>query len=230
MKIDPPGGIRTNKMFFGKSISIDEEDLRNVAEAEAFQTAGVAVEAEFIARLKAGDSDAFDLLVTRHSADIYALLIRLTNDAEEANDLLQETFLSVVKAIRSFRGDSQLKTWLYRIAVNHSRNRFRWWKRRKFEKTVSLDSSYGDEERPLSDTIRGNLRDPEEDAILRERQQALKDALAALPAIFREVIILSDIEGFDYETIAETLEVNIGTVKSRLSRGRAELKRRIKDF
>lgn len=217
-------------MVFGKSISIDQEDLRNVAEADAFQTAGVAVEAEFVARLRAGDSDAFDLLVTRHSADIYALLFRLTNDAEEANDLLQETFLSAVKAIRTFRGDAQLKTWLYRIAVNHSRNRLRWWKRRRREKMVSLDSPLSDGETPLSDTIRGSLPDPEEDAIFRQRRRALRKALAAMPSIFREVVVLCDIEGFDYDAIAETLDINIGTVKSRLSRGRQELRRRIKDF
>lgn len=230
LKTDPPGSIRTSKMFFGKSISIDEEDLGNVAAADAIQTAGVVVEAEFISRLRAGDPDAFDLLVTRHSADIYALLFRLTNDAEEASDLLQETFLSAIKAVRNFRGESQLKTWLYRIAVNHSRNRFRWWKRRRREKTVSLDSSLGYDDRPISDSVRGNLPDPEEDAMIRERRRALKKALAEIPAIFREVIILCDIEGFNYESIAVTLEINIGTVKSRLSRGREELRRRVKDF
>lgn len=217
-------------MVFGKSISIDEEDLRNVAEAEAFQPAGGAVEAEFIERLRAGDADAFDLLVTRHSADIYALLIRLTNDAEEAGDLLQETFLSAIKAIKTFRGESQLRTWLYRIAVNHSRNRFRWWKRRRREKTVSLDSPLGDGDRPLSDSIRGSQPDPEEDAMFQERRRVLRTALSAMPSIFREVVVLCDVEGFDYETIAETLDISIGTVKSRLSRGREELRRRVKDF
>lgn len=214
-------------MFFSKSITIDEEDIGKVALATRTNSVSSSAEAEFIERLQAGEAQAFDVFVTRYSAAIYALLYRLTEDAEEAGDLTQETFLSALKAIKKFRGEADLKTWLFRIAVNESRNRFRWWKRRSREKTISLDAPVGNSETPIHETMSGNTKNPEENAIQRERQNALKNALLALPDIFREVIILCDIEGLSYEEIAQTLDVNIGTVKSRIARGRDELRKKL---
>lgn len=214
-------------MFFSKSITIDEEDIGKVALATRTNSVSSSAEAEFIERLQAGESQAFDIFVTRYSADIYALLYRLTEDAEEAGDLTQETFLSALKAIKKFRGEADLKTWLFRIAVNESRNRFRWWKRRSREKTISLDAPVGNSETPIHETMSGNTKNPEENAIQRERQNALKNALLALPDIFREAIILCDIEGLSYEEIAQTLDVNIGTVKSRIARGRDALRKKL---
>ena len=115
-------------MFFSKSVTLDDEELGR-AETAARSLHGSA-ESEFIARLKAGDAEAFDTLANRHAAAIYGLLFRLTQDPEEARDLTQETFLSALRAIGRFRGEANLKTWLFRIAINESRNRFRWWKRR----------------------------------------------------------------------------------------------------
>src|SRR5215210_6123461 len=91
----------------------------------------------FVERLKAGDQDAFDLLVSKFAGDIFGLAYRLTQNREEADDITQETFLSAIRAIAGFRGDSELKTWLFRITVNHARNRFRWWKRRRLDRTIS---------------------------------------------------------------------------------------------
>ncbi len=127
-------------MFFSKSLTFDEEEITSVALATGLTSAVSTAETQFIERLKAGDANAFDTLVTRYTNDIFGLLYRITEDAEEAGDLTQETFLSVFKAIKNFRGDADLKTWLFRIAINKSRNRFRWWKRRKREKTFSLDA------------------------------------------------------------------------------------------
>lgn len=216
-------------MFFSKSIVFDE-DLNGAAAAAISSNAYSSVELEFIEKLKMGDADAFDVLITRYSADIYALLFRLTENAEEAGDLTQETFLSALKSIKSFRGDSELKTWLFRIAVNHSRNRFRWWSRRKRDKTVSLDAPAGDGERLLSETLTGTSENPEEAAMHRQRENGLRKALLDLPEIFREAIILCDIEGQSYEDISRMLDINIGTVKSRIARGREQLRRRLKDF
>lgn len=217
-------------MFFSKSIAFDEEDLNSAAAAAISSNAYSSVELEFIDKLKSGNADAFDVLITRYSADIYALLFRLTENAEEAGDLTQETFLSALKSIKSFRGESELKTWLFRIAVNHSRNRFRWWNRRKRDQTVSLDAATGDGERLLSETLAGTSENPEEAAMQRQREAALRNALNDLPDIFREVIVLCDIEGQSYDDISRMLELNIGTVKSRIARGREELRRRLKDF
>jgi len=166
----------------------------------------------------------------RYSGDIYALLYRLTSDGEEAADLTQETFLRALKAIGAFRGDSDLKTWLYRIAINESRNRFRWWKRRRREKTVSLDESLGNTESVYQDILADNAASPEEEALRREREKILQTALRDLPGIYREPIVLFDIEGFTYDEICRALELNQGTLKSRLARGRQELKKRLAGY
>ena len=217
-------------MFFSKSIAFDEEDLGNVAVAAHVSSAYDAADLEFIERLRAGDADAFDNFVNRYSGDIYALLFRLSGDAEEAGDLLLETFLSAVRSIKGFRGDAELKTWLFRIAINQSRNRFRWWKRRNRDRIVSMDDRIGNSEQIVSETISDNSDTPEEALLRQERQRRIANALGDMSAIFREVIVLCDIEGLSYEEIAVTLETNIGTVKSRIARGREELRKRLSDF
>lgn len=217
-------------MFFSKSILIDQEEMGNVATAAQSAVVRSYAEEEFIEKLKSGDAAAFDLLVTRYSDELYGLLFRLTEDTEETGDLLQETFLSALKAINKFRGEADLKTWLFRIAINESRNRHRWWKRRKKEKTFSLDAPVGDSDTPYSDTMSGTSATPEENALRQEREKLLRSALLQLPDIFREAIILCDIEGLSYEEIARTLEINIGTVKSRIARGREELRKRLEDI
>lgn len=217
-------------MLFGKAITFEEENLSNVAPAAHLHSARAPADSEFIEKLKSGNAEAFDVLVTRHSGDIYALLYRLTENPEEASDLTQETFLSAFRSIRKFRGDAELKTWLFRIAINESRNRFRWWKRRKRESTISLDASLGDTGRPVYEIIPSNSASPEDDVLSRERKDALENALRSLPEIFREAIILCDVEGLTYDEAARTLNVNIGTIKSRIARGREELRKRLKDF
>jgi RNA polymerase sigma-70 factor (ECF subfamily) len=217
-------------MVFGKSITFDEEDIGKVAVAPSIGSARSVADSDFLDRLRNGDAPAFDTLVTRYSGDIFSLLYRITNDPDEAGDLTQETFLSALKSIKSFRGDSELKTWLFRIAVNHSRNRFRWWKRRKRNETQSIDKPIGEGSRTLSDTIADEGESPEDVVLRLERQRVLIRALNALPDIFREAVVLCDIEGFGYEEIVRTLDINIGTVKSRLARGREQLRKRLSDF
>jgi RNA polymerase sigma-70 factor (ECF subfamily) len=215
-------------MLSSKSIALGEKELQPVASAAGPTYA--SADAGFIERLRAGDAEAFDKLITRYSSDIYALLFRLTSDAEEAADLMQETFLRALKAIGGFRGDSDLKTWLYRIAINESRNKFRWWKRRRRDKTVSLEDNIGNSEAVYSDTISDPMASPEEETLRRERERMLQNALRDLPAIFREPIVLFDIEGLSYDDICKTLDLNLGTLKSRLARGRKELRSRLSGF
>ena len=219
-------------MSFGEPIALRvRAELERAADAAASveDRFGGSAEAQFLERLKAGDATAFNRLVEERHADIYALLYRLTEDAEEARDLTQETFLQAFRNIAGFRGDADLRTWLYRIAVNQARNRWRWWKRRRRDRTVSLDAPAGSEsETPLSAGIRDEgAGDPERQALARERERALLSALRTLSRSYREVIVLRDIEGLSYEEVARALELNVGTVKSRLSRGRSELRRRL---
>ena len=214
-------------MFFSKSLTFNDEEINSVALATSLTSAPSFAETEFLEKLKTGDANAFDTLVTRYTNDVFSLLFRITEDADEAGDLTQETFLSVFKAIKNFRGDADLKTWLFRIAINKSRNRFRWWKRRKREKTFSLDAPLNNSETPFHETISGSIANPEEKILQRERQKVLMNALSNLPDIFREAVVLCDIEGLSYEEIASVLEINIGTVKSRIARGREELEKKI---
>jgi len=217
-------------MIFGKSIAFDQEGLGKVASATYDKHVFEAAEADFIERLRSGEPEAFDNLTTRFSADIYAVLYRITESAEDAADLTQETFLSALRSIRSFRGDSELKTWLTRIAINHSRNRFRWWKRRRRDATVSLDAQIGDTDSSIGDLIVGDGESAEEAVLRQEREAALRKALAEMREHYREAIVLCDIEGYSYEEIAAALEINLGTVKSRIARGREELRKRLIDL
>jgi len=216
-------------MFFQKSITFDGEEL-NQAGLGAPSPSGSSADTgrtPVLERLKAGDPLAFDQLVTRYSSDIYGLLVRLTEDPEEAKDLTQETFLRALRNISGFRGEADIKTWLFRIAINESRNRHRWWKRRRRDMTVSLEAE--SETLGLNERIASpSSENPETAAINHERGQALHKALKELPQNYREVVILRDIEGLTYEEIAGALQTNVGTIKSRIARGREELRRKLK--
>jgi len=208
--------------------------LRGQVELEQVAPAAIAdlrpqADIQFIERLKRGDAAAFETLVNERSGEIFGLLYRLTENAEEARDLTQETFLRAFQSIIHFRGESDLRTWIYRIAINQARNRWRWWRRRRREVTVSIDApEIGGGRLGLVATLKANtVRDPEQDALLSERERALKKALSSLKQVYRETVILRDIEGFAYEEIASTLEISVGTVKSRLARGRQELRRKL---
>ena len=213
-----------------KSMTFDSEEIGRAVVSPLSAVARDTEQSVFIDKLKAGDALAFETLIDRYSNDIYALLFRLTENAEEASDLSQETFMRAVRSIKSFRGDSELKTWLFRIAINESRNRFRWWKRRRRDVTVSIDATIGDSDMTLADTLSDKSISPEDAALTHEREYAIKAALIDIPDVYREAIVLCDIEGLSYEETAVALDVSIGTVKSRISRGREELRRRLKDF
>ncbi|HEX8844488.1 MAG TPA: sigma-70 family RNA polymerase sigma factor [Pyrinomonadaceae bacterium] len=213
-------------MSYGEPIALRGQKLEQVATAPSGD-ARPAVETQFIERLRAGEGAAFDRLVEERSGDVYALLYRLTEDAEEARDLTQETFLRVFQNIDRFRGDADLKTWIYRIAINQARNRWRWWRRRRRDSTLSLDAQSENEGLPLKARLKSAAVNPEQETLAREREDVLRKALQTLGRSYRETVILRDVEGLSYEEIAATLEISIGTVKSRLARGRLELRRKL---
>lgn len=212
-------------MSFGEPIALRGQLKLEQVAAAAPDESRAAADVQFIERLRAGEPAAFDYLVTERSGDIYALLYRLTEDAEEARDLTQETFLRAFQNISRFRGDANLKTWLYRIAINQARNRWRWWRRRRRDVTVSLDAEVGQSEQTLGNKLRAVGNNPEQETLARERETSLRVALRSLSRSYREAVILRDVEGLSYEEIAAALEISVGTVKSRLSRGRLELRR-----
>jgi len=213
---------------YGEQIALrGHADLEEVASAAGVEVRSPA-EDQFLERLRRGEAAAFERLVSEYTGDVYALLYRLTADPEEARDLTQETFLRTFQSISRFRGDSNLKTWIYRIAVNQARNRWRWWRRRKRDVTVSLDATDDSHEQPLSARLRNDEAvDPEQETLAKEREGQLREALLGLRQSYREAVILRDVEGFSYEEVADTLQISIGTVKSRISRGRLELRRKL---
>lgn len=216
-------------MSYGEPIALHGQmELEQVAPATMAE-ARPKVEDPFIEKLKLGDSAAFEKLVNERSGEIYGLLYRLTENAEEARDLTQETFLRAFQSINHFRGESDLRTWIYRIAINQARNRWRWWRRRRREATVSIDEpEIGGGRLGLVATLKSpTARDPEQHTLQNERERALQKALSGLRRVYREAVVLRDIEGFAYEEIANTLNISVGTVKSRLARGRQELRRKL---
>ena len=213
-------------MSYGEPIALRQMELEQAAPAAAMELRAPA-ETEFIERLRRGEAAAFDELVAERSGEIYGLLFRLTENSEEARDLTQETFLRAFQSIGRFRGEADLRTWIYRIAINQARNRWRWWRRRHKDSTVSLDATQGQSNQTVIATLAESSDNPEQQTLAHERELALRSALQKVGRAYRETVVLRDIEGFTYEEIATTLGINVGTVKSRLARGRQELKRKL---
>jgi len=204
-------------------------ELEQAAPAAVIESCALRprAEAEFIERLKRGEAAAFEELVAERSGEIYGLLFRLTENGEEARDLTQETFLRAFQSIGRFRGEADLRTWIYRIAINQARNRWRWWRRRRRDNTVSLDAVQSQSGQTFMATLAEASGNPEQQTLAHERELALRLALKRVGRAYRETVILRDIEGFTYEEIAMTLGINVGTVKSRLARGRQELRQKL---
>jgi RNA polymerase sigma-70 factor (ECF subfamily) len=185
-------------------------------------------EAALVADLKAGNEDAFAILIAQYHQPLFSLIARSLNDPADAADITQEVFIKVFRSIRGFHGESSLRTWLYRIALHEASNQRRWWSRhKKQELTIdspaeSVDSN--DEGMTLAATLADQSDSPFDCAAQAELRHRVEAALREVPEAFRTVVVLREIEGFAYEEIAEILNVNIGTVKSRLTRGRSALR------
>ncbi len=186
-------------------------------------------EARLISRLRSGELVAFEELVAHFERPVFALCYRLLGDSEEARDASQETFLKVYRGLGSFRGEAGLKTWIYRIAINQAMNQKRWWRRRHRDETISLDITRGQGD-TLGNLLPGRASSPEAQAISSERERCIMRALDEIKQEYRIALILREIEELSYEEIAQTLGISIGTVKSRIARGREELRRRVRDL
>ncbi len=184
-------------------------------------------EAAIIAELQAGSEEAFAWLITRFHQPIYSLLARTLHDRADAADMTQEVFVKVFRGVGRFNGESSLRTWIYRIALHEASNQRRWWMRHKQrEIPIEQEMTDGDSGAPIK--LKEMLVDPSESpfemAMHAENRARVEAALSRVQEPFRTTLILRDIEGFVYEEVAEIQGVNLGTVKSRLVRGRALLK------
>ena len=183
-------------------------------------------EAALIQRCAAHDEDACAELVSEHQRMVYQLSLNLLGDHNEALDLSQEVFLRVFRTIHGFRGQSALRTWIYRIVVNQARNRQRWWRRRHRAQQVSLDEHIRDH---------GDLPERSDgespDRLLGRKELAdrIRTALESLPFDQKTALVLREIDGLSYEEIGFSLGIAVGTVKSRLARAREALRAQLRD-
>jgi RNA polymerase sigma-70 factor, ECF subfamily len=178
-------------------------------------------EAELVTELQAGSETAFDWLVTHYHGPVYNLILGMLGDTADAADAAQEVFLKAFRGIRHFRQGSSLKTWLYRITIREALNSRRWFKRH-LQKNISIDAEPEEGYAPVD--VEDLSATPFDQLAAQEIQVAVQGALQQVPEVFRSAVILRDLEGLTYEEVAEVLDVSVGTVKSRILRGRRALK------
>lgn len=184
-----------------------------------------AEDARLAQALREGSEAAYERLVARFQQPVYNLVYRLMTDPADAYDVVQEVFLKVFRNIGTFRSESSLKTWMYRIAVNEVHNYRRWFSRHRRQEVVLEDGTEGG--RNFNNTVPDRGRSPYDYALDGERRVMIEDALARINPMFRTAVVLRDIEDLSYEEIADILDVSLGTVKSRITRGREAMRRQL---
>lgn len=192
-----------------------------------------AEEASIVAELKAGSEEAYNWLVNSFHQPVYSLVYRIVNDPADAADTTQEVFLKVFRGMKRFNGQASLKTWIYRIAVHEASNRRRWWFRHKSkEASLEPEAGPGEEQQGLAlkDTLANDEASPFDNILQSELRAKVEEELRHVPEPYRTTLVLRDIEELSYEEIAEVTQVTLGTVKSRLMRGRDALKKRLVPF
>lgn len=179
-------------------------------------------EARLVCGLRAGVESAYEELLTRYQQPVYGIVYRLLGDQNDACDVVQEIFLKVFRSVHSFKERSSFRTWIYRIAVNEAHNHRRWFSRhRKREVAIDReDGAYG-----AFEIAPDPGPSPFDFALDRETHLLIERALEEISPVFRTAVVLRDIEGLGYEEIADILQISLGTVKSRILRGREALRR-----
>src|SRR3954464_9490019 len=190
-------------------------------------------EAVIVEELKAGSEAAYAWLIGEFQQPVYGLVYRIVNDPADVADTTQEVFLKVFRGMKQFHGESTLKTWIYRIALHEAANRRRWWFRHKAKET-SIEPAESDApglgEHAMYVALTDHADSPFESMAHREVQQRVEQELKKVPEPYRTTLILRDLEEMSYEEIAEVLEISLGTVKSRLTRGRQALRQRLTPY
>lgn len=177
-------------------------------------------ENKLIERASGGDPSAFNRLMEAHERRMYAVALRMCGNREDAQDCLQEAMLRIYRSISGFKGQSSFATWVYRITMNTCLDELR---RKKNKQNTSLDSLLDTGWSPQDESA-----SPEKHAVQSETRRLLHEAIRDLPEDMRSAIVLRDIQGLSYEEIAQALDINVGTIKSRISRGREKLREKLK--
>jgi RNA polymerase sigma-70 factor (ECF subfamily) len=191
-----------------------------------------AQQSAIVAELKAGSEEAYAWLIGEFHQPIYSLVYRIVTDPADAADTTQEVFLKVFRGMKHFHGESSLKTWIYRIAVHEASNRRRWWFRHKAKET-SIEPNRDDSglsAAGMRDTLVDESESPFDMAVHQQVRERVEEELRQISEPYRTTVILRDLEEMSYEEIAEITDVSLGTVKSRLTRGREALRKRLTGY
>lgn len=178
--------------------------------------------------VRAGDLDAWEALMTRHVGKAYQIAYGILGQPDDAEEVTQDAFTRIYRALGRFRGDSEFSTWMYRIVVNQARNKYRWNKRRGAQVNISIDQELrGEEGSGLTLDLPDAAMAPDADLVYRELQSEIMREMQGLPEVNREALLLRNVRNLSYEEIAQLLDCKVGTVKSRIARAREELRRRL---
>ncbi|HPY89753.1 MAG TPA: sigma-70 family RNA polymerase sigma factor [Lentisphaeria bacterium] len=184
-----------------------------------------------VERFKQGDEAAFEILVNKYSGRAYQIAYGVLGNREDAEEVAQDVFIRIHRALPRFRGDAEFTTWMYRITMNLAKNKYRWNKIRGSKVNISIDAPLeggGDgsgEERRID--LPDDRMAPDEKSAFKELEKNVRDELDNLPDIYREALVMRNVEEMSYEDIANALNCKLGTIKSRIARGREELRKRL---
>ena len=206
------------------TVSFDFESL--VTSCEQPGPVLLAEDSELIEGLRDGREEAYECLIMRYQQPIFNLVYRLVEDPGDTSDIVQEVFIKIFRHVGSFRGQSSLKTWLYRIAVNEAHNHRRWFSRHG-KREIGLEQDDGCGARSYQDTLPDPRKSPFDITLQGETFALIEAALSRVKPVFRQAVVLRDIEDLAYDQISEILGVSLGTVKSRILRGREALRREL---
>src|SRR6266849_7572927 len=183
-----------------------------------------------VAELKAGSEEAYAWLIAEFHQPIYSLVYRILTDPADAADTTQEVFLKVFRGMKHFHGGSSLKTWVYRIAIHEASNRRRWWFRHKAKETSTEQSENAPEFQAVNSALVDHHKSAFETVADHEIQARVEQEIRNVPEPYRTAVVLRDIEELSYEEISEITQVSLGTVKSRITRGRDALRKRLTEY
>lgn len=201
-----------------------------LGELAASALAARAEEASVIEELKAGSEAAYAWLIEQYHQPIYSLVYRILNDPADAADTTQEVFIKVFRGMHRFNGSASLKTWMYRIAIHEASNQRRWWFRHKARETSIEPADAEEPGHALKETLLDKTDSPFDAMRQLELRERVEEELRQIQEPYRTTVILRDVEELSYEEIAEIMQTTLGTVKSRLMRGREALKKRLEPW
>jgi RNA polymerase sigma-70 factor (ECF subfamily) len=184
-------------------------------------------DADIVRRFKEGDHHLFDKLVERYSSRAYQIAYGVLGTREDAEEVAQDVFVRIYKALPKFRGDSEFTTWMYRIAMNLARNKYRYNKSRGANRKISMQETVDDNDSRTIIQVPEPRLSPDDEVGLDEFQKDIMREIDNLPPLYRDALVLRNVDEMSYEQIAEVLGCKLGTIKSRIARAREELRRRL---